>query len=119
MLHPITIIIHLLPLSGVLGKAQLFSLYGVHFADSNALILMQHRAILFGLIGLYMLYAIAVVNQRIYALTCGLVSVTSFFLIALSIGEYNQSISRVLWVDGFALVLLLLAIVLLKREKKG
>ena len=50
-------VIHLLPLSGVLGGAQLFSLYGVPVDDPNLEILMRHRAVLFGLLGVFLVYA--------------------------------------------------------------
>jgi hypothetical protein len=109
-------IIHLIPLSGVLGEARLFSLYGLHFSDNNELILMQHRAVLFGLLGSYMLFAIVVVSQRIYALISGLVSVISFLLIAFIVGDYKYSLLRVMWVDGVALSLLLLALTLTRFE---
>ena len=40
-------VIHLLPPAGVLGKAQLETLYGVPLQDANLVILMRHRAVLF------------------------------------------------------------------------
>ena len=50
-------IIHLLPLSGVLGAERLAALYGLPFAESYPAILMRHRAVLFGLLGLFFIFA--------------------------------------------------------------
>jgi len=51
-------IVHLLPLSGVLGSSQLAALYGLTIDEPNLLILMRHRAVLFGLIGAFLLLAV-------------------------------------------------------------
>jgi hypothetical protein len=50
-------VIHLLPLTGVMGSARLVSLYGVPIEDPNVEILMRHRALLFSLLGGFMIYA--------------------------------------------------------------
>ena len=43
-------VIHLLPVSGVLGSERLAALYGLPFNEPNLAILMRHRAVLFGLL---------------------------------------------------------------------
>ena len=48
-------VIHLLPLSGVLGAGRLAALYGLPFDEPNLAILMRHRAVLFGLLGVFLL----------------------------------------------------------------
>lgn len=50
-------VIHLLPLSGVLGAERLGLLYGLQFHEPNLAILMRHRAVLFGLLGAFFIAA--------------------------------------------------------------
>jgi len=113
-LPPVTLgiagVIHLLPLSGVLGRAQLLSLYGIAFGDPNAIILMRHRAVLFGLVGLFLVYAAFRPAFQPAAFAAGLVSVVSFLWLAGITGGYNAWLSRVIVVDWLALALLILGI---------
>lgn len=99
-------IIHLLPLSGVLGADRLASLYGVAFEDPNAVILMRHRAVLFGLLGAYFVAAAFLPSLQISAFIAGFASVVSFLLLAWSVGQYNGSIAKVIAVDLVALAFL-------------
>ncbi len=99
-------IIHLLPLSGVLGADRLASLYGVAFEDPNAVILMRHRAVLLGLLGVYFVAAAFLPSLQISAFIAGFVSVVSFLLLAWSVGQYNGSIAKVIAVDLVALAFL-------------
>lgn len=99
-------IIHLLPLSGVLGADRLDSLYGVSFDDPNTIILMRHRAVLFGLLGAYLIAAAFLPSLRISAFVAGFVSVVSFLLLAWLSGRYNAEIARVVAVDLVALAFL-------------
>ena len=67
-------IIHLLPLSGVLGGARLSVLYGLSFDDPNLAILMRHRAVLFGLLGAFLLYAAFRPGYQLASFVAGFVS---------------------------------------------
>jgi hypothetical protein len=109
-------LVHLLPVTGVLGAASLQRLYGLPITDPNPLILMQHRAVLFGLVGGGLVAAAFVPAWRSVAAVVGFISISSFLLIAWSVGGYNALIARVVWIDVVALVLLLGAVVLNVRR---
>ncbi len=101
-------LIHLLPLSGVLGSERLASLYGVSFSEPNLAILMRHRAVLFGLLGVFLIFAAFRPMLRTIAFLAGLVSVVSFLWIAAAVGNYNEQIGRVVMADVVALVCLII-----------
>jgi hypothetical protein len=103
----IVAIIHLLPLSGVIGSERLASLYGISFGEPNIAILMRHRAVLFGLLGLFILYAAFAPCFQVAAFVIGFVSVVSFLWLASSVGGYNAAIGRVVTADIVALVCLI------------
>ena len=105
-------IIHILPFVGVLGAERLSMLYGVEFQESNMVILMQHRAVLFGLLGsFFILSATRHVLQPI-AFVAGYVSVISFIVLSLIKEEYNEAISQVIVADVVALFCLIVATIL-------
>ena len=109
-------LVHLLPVTGVLGAASLQRLYGLPITDPNLLILLQHRAVLFGLVGGVMVAAAFVPAWRSVAAVVGFISIGSFLLIAWSVGGYNALIARVVWIDVAALVLLIGAVLLNVRR---
>jgi uncharacterized BrkB/YihY/UPF0761 family membrane protein len=82
-------VIHLLPLSGVLGSERLASLYGLPFNEPNLAILMRHRAVLFGLIGSFLLYSAFQPALQSIAIVGGIISVVSFLYLAWAVGSYN------------------------------
>jgi hypothetical protein len=100
-------VIHLLPLSGVLGSERLAALYGLPFNEPNLAILMRHRAVLFGLLGLFLLFAAFRPQFQAIAFIAGFVSVVSFLLLAWSVGGYNAQIARVFMADIVALACLI------------
>jgi hypothetical protein len=96
-------VIHLLPLSGVLGSERLAALYGLSFSDPGIAILMRHRAVLFGLLGLFLVFAAFRPSLQPVAFAAGFVSVASFLWLAWSTGGYNAQIARVVTADLVAL----------------
>ena len=101
-------LIHLLPLSGVLGGERLDSLYGLSFSEPNLAILMRHRAVLFGLLGIFLIFATFKPAYRTAAFIGGFVSVVSFLYLAWSVGGYNEQIARVFTADIVALACLVI-----------
>lgn len=104
----IVAVIHLLPLSGVLGSARLNALYGIPFDEPNLAILMRHRAVLFGLLGAFLLYAAFHPQFQLVAFVAGFLSVLSFLYLAWSVGGYNALIGRVFTADIIALACLII-----------
>jgi hypothetical protein len=99
-------LIHLLPIPGVLGTANLGRLYGITVSDPNTAILLQHRALLFGVLGMLMLSAIPFPFLRVTAMLVGFVSAASFIVVALWVGNYGAEIKRVVIADVIAVLLL-------------
>ncbi|MCA3052418.1 MAG: phosphopantetheine adenylyltransferase [Rhodocyclaceae bacterium] len=104
-------IIHLVPLSGLLGTERLAVLYGIQIEEPNLAILMRHRAVLFGLLGVFLLYAAFRPTFQPAAFVAGFVSVLSFLYLAWSVGGYNAQIGRVFTADIVALVCLVVGAV--------
>jgi hypothetical protein len=103
-------VIHLLPLSGVLGSERLAALYGLSFSDPGIAILMRHRAVLFGLLGLFLVFAAFRPSLQPVAFAAGFVSVASFLWLAWSTGGYNAQIARVVTADVVALACVVVGI---------
>jgi len=100
-------VIHLLPLSGVLGSERLASIYGLQFNEPNLEILMRHRAVLFGLLGAFMVFAAFKPAYQTVAFVGGFISVVSFLYLAWAVGGYNEQLGRVFVADVVALVCLI------------
>jgi len=95
-------VIHLIPLSGVLGVGRLNVLYGTSISDPDLSILMRHRAVLFGLLGVFCIYAAFKPSLQFLALLAGAVSVVSFLYLTLATGGYNDELRRVFVADVIA-----------------
>ena len=105
-------IIHLLPVTGVLGAERLAALYGLSVQEPNLLILLRSRAVLFGLLGALLIYAAWRPALQPIALFGGLVSVLAFLFLAYSSPGYNDALRRVVIADWLALACLLIALTL-------
>ena len=87
-------IIHLMPLSGVLGAERLAALYGLDFGEPNLALLMRHRAVLFGLLGVFLLVAAFRPQWQPLAFAAAFVSVVSFLWLSWGSAS-NPQIARV------------------------
>ena len=112
-------VIHLLPLSGVLGADRLSALYGMPFNDVNLQILMRHRAVLFGVLGLFLAWSAFNPSLQPLAFLAGFASVLSFLWLAWSVGGYNALVGRVFVADVVALVCLLLGLAAYAVDRKN
>jgi hypothetical protein len=101
-------IIHLVPLSGVLGSDALESLYGIEFTNPDLVILMRHRAVLFGLLGAFLVYAAFKPSFQLTALVGGFISVLSFLYLAWAVGGYNEQVAHIFFADVVALACLVI-----------
>lgn len=101
-------VIHLLPVTGVVGGERLAALYGTPMDSPDLEILMRHRAVLFGLLGAFLIYAAFQPLLQAHAIIAGTVSAGAFLLIAGGT-RYNDAIARVVAADIVALVCLAVA----------
>jgi hypothetical protein len=111
-------VIHLMPLSGVLGPEALTRLYGLDFSAHDLQILMRHRAVLFGLLGALMAVAAFRPALQGLAIVAGLASVVSFLALAIGVGDYGAAVGRIVLADMVALACLVAA-ALLKWRRPG
>jgi hypothetical protein len=97
---------------GVFGPDYLSTLYGVRIKDSNLLILMRHRALLFGLLGGLLIIAAFRPSLQLAAIGAGLASMLGIIALALNSGDYNPLLHRIVVVDSILSLGLLLAFAL-------
>jgi len=110
-------IIHLLPVSGLVGAERLSLLYGISVSEPNLEILMRHRAVLFLLLGMLLIAGAFMHELRVAAIIGGFISVVSFLVIAWSTGDYNDAVRKVVIADIVAVIALCIAVVLHVMQK--
>jgi membrane protein DedA with SNARE-associated domain len=72
---------------------------------------MRHRAILFGLLGIFLAYTAFKPALQPMAFFAAFISISSFFYLTYSIGEYNSAIKKVVIADFIAAICLALAVI--------
>lgn len=110
-------VIHLIPVTGVLGSQRLSALYGIEIEEPVMVLLLQHRAVLFGLLGALLVASAFVPALRPAALVGGLVSIVAFLLLAGISGSQGPAITRVVRADWIALAALFPAIILMIQQR--
>lgn len=107
----IVAIIHLIPLTGVMGTSHLASLYATQISGEDLEILMRHRAVLFGLLGGLFAYAAFKPVLQPISFLIAFASIASFLYLAYSVGGFNAALQKVVVADVVALVALSIAVV--------
>lgn len=110
-------LIHLLPLPGLLGAAQLQQLYGLGDLDPAGELLLRHRAWMFALFGGLLIVASHLRSLRPAAIGMTLLSDLGFLLLGMT-SELTPALERVLYFDGLSITLLLVA-ALRDRAQRG
>ena len=105
-------LINFIPIVGVLSDQRLNTLYGISISSPELSILLKHRAILFGMLGGFILFAAFSPSYRPLAFILGYISMISFLLIALTSGNYNQEITKVVIADIVGIAVFAVATVL-------
>ncbi|MEX0346275.1 MAG: hypothetical protein AB3N20_15230 [Rhizobiaceae bacterium] len=100
-------LIHIAPVTGVLGAETLTRLYGMRFESPEVVLLLRHRAVLFGMLGLLLLAAAFVPGLRAIAVLAAAVSILSFLVLAGLPGNRPEAIARIIYADWLALVAML------------
>ena len=106
-------VIHLMPLLGLPGGAQLQQLYGLSDIDAATELLLRHRAVVFGLMAAMLLLAIRWQGWRMPAIALVLCSDLAFAGLVLSTQTPLPGLSRVMQFDLVSIVLLVTAAALI------
>jgi hypothetical protein len=99
-------IINILPAVGMLSSARLEMLYQIKVSNPELEILLRHRAVLFGLVGGLLIYAAISPTTQALAFIAGMISMLSFVLICWRVEHASAALTRIMWIDIFAVVLL-------------
>jgi hypothetical protein len=104
--------INFLPVLGVLSGARIAQTYSVAVAGNDLEILLRHRALLFGVIGGFVFYSLFVPVMQWPAMVMAGISMVGFLVLMWQVGGYNESLTKVMWVDVVGIVLLFAAVLL-------
>lgn len=112
-------VINLYPVVGVISVDQLQKLYGVPLDNSDLIILMRHRAILFGLLGTFLIYSAFRSSVQTLACIAGLVSMISFIALANASGQFGEALNKAIVADVVGSLALVAVLVIRKNQKGG
>lgn len=102
-------VINILPLIGVFSSKKLSSAYDVKLENTNLVILLKHRALLFGLIGGFVFYSVFKPAYQIEAMIMAAISMGGFIIIAKNESDYSKSLSKIVVIDIIGIASLIAA----------
>ncbi len=105
-------LINFLPVLGLFSVAELSQAYGIEFNSNELEVLMRHRALLFGILGGFVLYSLFKASLRAPALVMSGVSMIGFLLLGWIVGDVNDELMKITYVDVVGILCLVIAIVL-------
>ena len=111
-------IIHILPITGLLGAEKLSKLYGFQTEDNTLILLMRHRAVLFGILGVFFVFAAFRQAYQPLAFVMAGVSILSFLILEKLESPVHEAIGKVVIADWIALACLFVAICLWFLSKR-
>ena len=112
-------LLNLYPLIGVSSADQLASLYGISINSVDLEILMRHRAVMLGLIGGFLLLAAFRPSLQAPAASIGLVSMSSFVILAYFSEDIGPEIYKVAVADIIGSIATAIILIIVVRERRN
>jgi len=106
-------VVNFYPVVGVFGANQLKKMYDMDLTDSNVILLLRHRAVLFGMLGAFIIYSALTPMLMTFAYITGFASMAAFIFLALPFKDCASQIKKIVFIAAAASILLLLAWALL------
>ncbi len=105
-------LINFLPVVGLVSATRLEKAYGIKIDGSDLAILMRHRAVLFGIVGGFIIYSAFNPSLQPIAIVFGFIAMLGFIFLTWQVGDYNESIRKLMIGDTIGCVLLAVATLL-------
>ena len=109
-------LLNLYPAIGAISVEQIANLYGIKIDSPDLETLMRHRAVMLGLVGGFLLLAAFRSSLQAVAASIGLVSMSSFVLIAFLVGGFGEEINSVVIADIVGSIAAAMVLVTIARE---
>lgn len=105
-------IINLLPSILVFFPEKIPTAYGILMEDINLELLLRHRAVLFFIVGCSLIFAAWKQDYYIATSSIGLLSMLSFVGLYAWMGtDFNAALTKIMWTDVWASLLLLTGLI--------
>lgn len=105
-------LINFLPVLTLISVPKLEETYAISLLSNDLIILMKHRALLFGILGGFILYSAFVPIYQAPAMLMAAISMIGFVVLMYVVGDYNESLYKVLIFDYVGLIALAIAVVI-------